>query len=286
MKVLIFGGNGLLGQNLIQAKPMQAEVLACGLEEASFIPLKANYKTVDVTNETALKGVVESYQPDWIFNAAAMTNVDLCETEIALCEQLNRDSVKWMVETGVPVAHVSTDYVFDGLNGPYREEDKMNPLGVYGRVKMESETLVLTNPKNLIVRTMLLWGLGERLRPSYVDFVRDSLREGKRIKIVKDQLGNPTLASDLALAMWDLTSKGCKGLYHVSGPEVLSRLDWAIKIADYFGLDKGLIDSCTTEELNQAAKRPLNSGFVLDKVRGVLDFKTKGVVEQLDLTQN
>ena len=187
-----------------------------------------------------------------------------------------------MAATGVPMVQISTDYVFDGEAGPYREEDTPRPLSHYGTTKLESEVLVLAkSPRSLVLRTMTLWGTGRGGKPSFVEFVRNSLVAGKTIRIVTDQWGNPTLAEDLALAIWKLVLAGKSGTYHVVGSEWNSRFEWAQAIAAYYGLDLSLIQPCLTADLKQAARRPLKSGLRIDKLVQETGFRPRGVADQL-----
>ena len=282
MKVLIFGSNGLLGQNLLAHTPLNFSCIGAGIEEICYVPEVTKYVQVDIRIKEELQSFISKSRPDWIINAAAMTNVDLCEKETAQCALLNRDAVGWMAEMGIPMVHISTDYIFNGENGPYIEDDVVDPLGVYGKIKWESEPLVLNaNPQSLIVRTMLLWGKGNKIRPSFVQFIKSNLEIGKQVNIVTDQIGNPTLASDLAEAIWKLVDKSCSGVYHVCGSELLSRYAWAVKTADYYGLDASYINPILTADLKQAADRPLKSGFIMDKLTQDIGFEPKNVIEQL-----
>lgn len=128
---------------------------------------------------------------------------------------------------------------------------------------------------------MLLWGMGKGGKTSFVEFVRGSLAAGKTIRIVTDQIGNPTLAEDLALAIWKLVLGGYSGLYHVAGSERNSRYEWARAIAAHYGLDSGLIQPCLTSDLKQAARRPLESGLLCGKLARDTGFRPRGVAEQL-----
>jgi dTDP-4-dehydrorhamnose reductase len=236
-------------------------------------------------NINSWRQLVETYQPDSIINAIAMTDVDLCETEVQQAFFLNCEVVQWMVDTGLPVVHLSTDYVFDGKQGPYLEQDVTQPLGVYGQTKLESEQYCLqspnANPNNLVLRTMNLWGVRQGGRPSFVDFVQDRLEQGQRVTAATDQVGNPTLAEDVALAIWKLLEKGSCGLFHVSGSDAISRYEWAIEIARHYGLNQELIQPCLTEDLSQVANRPLKSGFLTDKLQAELSWKPRGLKQQL-----
>jgi dTDP-4-dehydrorhamnose reductase len=242
----------------------------------------AGYVRADIGKREEVEAAVRALDPDWIFNAAAFTNVDLCEREPALAGLINRDTVGWMAAFGKPMVHVSTDYVFDGEAGPYAEDAPTRPLSVYGATKLESEALALAgSPRSLVVRTMTLWGQGHGMKTSFVEFVRNSLAARKNIRIVTDQLGNPTLAEDLALAIWALVANGRAGLYHVAGSERNSRFEWARAIAAHYGLDSSLIEPCLTADLKQAARRPLNSGLRIDKLIRDTGFTPRDVGSQL-----
>lgn len=279
----MIGCNGLLGQNLLQTAPDGADIFGIGSGETAIIADKVReYRRLDITQFESLQQTVRRLAPDLIVNAAAMTHVDQCEEKPQLCQAVNCDAVKTLAGLGIPLVHISTDYVFDGQAGPYREEDEVAPLSVYGRTKLASEIAVLSaHPKNLVVRTMLLWGKGRGAKTQFPEFIRGSLQAGKRIRIVTDQLGNPTLAIDLALALWALTGRECSGLYHGAGPDCISRLAWAEAITGFYALDKGLIDTCLTAELGQSARRPLQSGLISEKLYRDCGFRFRGVQDQL-----
>jgi dTDP-4-dehydrorhamnose reductase len=283
-KVLLVGCNGLLGQNLLRARPAGAwEIHGAGIEpQAVLAGSLAGYRRTDIGKREELEAAVRAVDPDWIFNAAAITDVDLCEREPALAGLINRDTVGWMAAFGKPMVHVSTDYVFDGEAGPYAEDAPTRPLSVYGSTKLESEALALGgSPRSLVVRTMTLWGQGQGMKTSFVDFVRHSLAAGKTIRIVTDQYGNPTLAEDLAHAIWALVQGGKAGVYNVVGPERNSRFEWAQAIAAHYGLDAALIQTCLTADLKQAARRPLKSGLRIDKLVKDTGYTPRDVAGQL-----
>lgn len=284
MKLLLIGCNGLLGQNLLHTRPAAGwEIAGLGMEPQPVLPgLLASYHSADISKRLALDAAIRAAAPDWIFNAAAITDVDLCERKPELAALINRDTVGWMAAHGKPLVHISTDYVFDGEAGPYAEDAPVNPLSVYGATKLESESLALgKSPASLVVRTMTLWGRGHGAKTSFVEFVRNNLQAGKAIKIVTDQYGNPTLAEDLAIGIWKLVESGRNGIYHVAGSEWNSRYDWARGIAAHYGLDAGLIQACVTADLNQAARRPLKSGLRIDKLIRDTGFRPRDVAGQI-----
>ncbi len=285
MKIALVGCNGLLGQSLLResSRRPDLEIAGFGMEETALLPeLCTSYQKVDIGKQDHLQESLKACEADWILNAAALTNVDACEEQQELCRRINCEAVAWMAELGRPMVQISTDYVFDGIAGPYTEEDQVNPISFYGLTKLQSEREVLgRNPNSLILRTMLLWGKGRGLKQSFTDFVKEALEAKKELKIVTDQIGDPTLASDLARAIFDLIQMGCKGLYHASGSERMSRLDWAQAVADYFKLDSSKISTCLTSDLNQKAARPLRSGFINAKLEKQLGWSFSGLKSQL-----
>jgi dTDP-4-dehydrorhamnose reductase len=288
VKVLVVGCNGLLGQNLLRTADFKKfEVEGLGLQSEAALPhLLTGYQAADIGVREALLGAVEKSRPDFIVNAAAITDVDGCERNPDLCNRINRDVVGWMASTGIPLAQISTDYVFDGTAGPYGEEAPTHPLSHYGRAKLESESLALSgSPRSLVVRTLLLWGIagvGKGSKKSFTDFVQESLTVGKSIRIVTDQIGNPTLAHDLAEALWALISGGHSGLYHAAGSDCMSRYDWAREVADFYGLDASLIQTALTADLHQDAARPLRSGLRCEKLARDTGYRLRGLRAQLE----
>ncbi|MFB0924937.1 MAG: SDR family oxidoreductase, partial [Vicingaceae bacterium] len=204
-------------------------------------------------------------------NTAAMTNVDACESDKTLCWDLNVNAVKYFIEASEKVnshlIHLSTDFVFDGEDGPYKEEDKPNPLSYYGESKYEAEKLLAaSNIKWSIARTIIVYGIVDDMsRSNIVLWAKEALEKGNPLTIVDDQFRSPTLAEDLAMGCYLIAQKEAEGIFHLSGKDVMSIIDLVYKVADFYGLDKSIITPIKTASLNQAAKRPPKTGFVLDK---------------------
>ena len=285
-RILITGANGMLGQrtifNLALAK--NYELLGVSLEDEAVFS-NVDYKCVDLTNRDDFKQVVYNFCPDFIINTAAFTNVDLSETERETAWKVNVKGVEYIAEAArvidAHVIHISTDYVFDGKRGPYSEKSRTNPLGYYGRTKLASENVLNTSGVfNTIIRTNVLFGIADS-RPDFVRWVVSSLRAGKEIRIVTDQINNPTFIDDLVQAISKIIEFKKYGLYNIGGREFLSRYDFTIKIADYFQLDKSLIKKIVTEDLNQPAKRPLKSGLLTIKAESEFGFKPHSIEESL-----
>jgi dTDP-4-dehydrorhamnose reductase len=264
------------------------DVLALARNTASKLPVDGFlYKSVDLNDRRALRDCVKEFVPNCIINAAAYTNVDGGETERDACWRANVGVVENLVYAAQKVearlVHVSTDYVFDGKAGPYKEDDTPNPLGFYARSKLAGENVLLSSRINFaIARTMVLYGAGFGIRANFVTWVIDQLRQGKAIRAVDDQFGNPTLASELAAALYRLAESGKAGIYHLSGSEIIERFTFAQRIADTFGLDKSLISPVKTADFKQPAPRPLKSGFIIDKAEKELGVRLSNVCGGLE----
>jgi dTDP-4-dehydrorhamnose reductase len=287
-KVLITGANGLLGQALVKTFMPNYQVLALARDASSKLPFEGfRYVQGDLHDRNGLRDCARELVPNYIINAAAYTNVDGGETEREACWHANVTGVENLVyaaqKVGARIVHVSTDYVFDGKSGPYKENDTPNPLGFYARSKLAGENALIASKANhAIARTMVLYGAGYGVRTNFVTWVIDQLRQGKAIRVVDDQWGNPTLASELAAALQRLAESGHTGIYHVSGQEIIDRFSFAQRIAEVFSLDKNLISPVKTADFNQPAPRPLKSGFVLDKAKNELGIRLSGVADGLE----
>ncbi|MDZ7361634.1 MAG: dTDP-4-dehydrorhamnose reductase [candidate division KSB1 bacterium] len=283
-RVLITGANGLLGQQLIKAFRDQYDVHALGLQaEPRLRDANFHYHQGDITERQKLRALVQELVPKFIVNAAAFTDVDGSETQREACWRVNVTGVENLVyaaqKVGSRLLHVSTDYVFDGKNGPYREDDRPNPLGFYARSKLAGENALINSKADYaIARTMVLYGAGHAIRPNFATWLIQQLRDGKPVHVVDDQFGNPTLASELAQALYVLAESGHNGIYHISGSEIIDRYHFAVKIAEVFDLDAGLIQPIKTRDFKQASPRPLRSGFDISKAVRELGITMSDVV--------
>ena len=293
-RVLICGSNGLLGQrlSLLLSNNTAYEVLNTSQERSFVFDHRLfDYTQLDITQKGDVKSLVSSFQPSVIINAAAATNVDWCETHREEAWSINVVGVENLVEAarkvGGKLIHVSTDYVFDGKNGPYAEDAQPNPISYYGKSKLASENATRSGGiPYAIVRTIVLYGNGIQVKDNFVLWVVKSLRSGKRIRCVDDQISNPTHVSDLAQSILKIFELERTGLYHVCGRESLSRYDFALKTAKVFELDGSLIDRIKTSELSQPAARPMVTGFVTLKATTELGLTLMDVEEGLRLLKS
>ncbi len=294
LRVLVTGSNGLLGQkltDLLSRSTHYSPVLTSEQPEPILPNDRLEYRQVDISQKAAVRAVVDETEPDVIINAAAMTNVDQCESERELAWRTNVVGLENLAYSaklvGARIIQISTDYIFDGKGGPYTEEDRPNPISYYGRTKLASENLLRTSGvPHCIARTMILYGMGYRIKPNFALWALHSLSEGKPIRVVDDQIGNPTLADDLAFAILKIVELGREGLYHIAGPDLVSRFDFAKQIASTFGFDQRMVTPVKTAALKQPAPRPLHSGFITLKAETDLGIRMSGTKQGLAVLKN
>lgn len=292
MKILITGSNGLLGQKLVKllANKEGINLLATSTGENRIKAITGfDYISLDITNKLQVEQVFNQFKPNVVINTAAMTNVDACEDKKEECWNLNVNAVKNLIEASekhqTHLIHLSTDFIFDGEKGPYKEEDKPNPLSYYGESKYEAEKLVQqTKTKWSIVRTIIVYGVVEDMsRSNIVLWAKQALEKGNPLTIVDDQFRMPTLAEDLAYACWLIAEKSATGIYHICGKDFMSVLELVNRVADFYGYDKSIISPIKSSSLNQAAKRPPKTGFVLDKAYKELEYSPCSFEEGLGI---
>lgn len=289
-KVVITGSNGLLGQslvNLLLEEPQKYQVIGFSKGKNRSGRTDFEYSSIDITDKKNLLKNLEEYQPDVIINTAAMTNVDACETNKTACDLLNIDVVDTLKffssANNTHLIHISTDFIFDGKKGFYKETDAPNPVNYYGKSKLKAEQILTqSNIDYTILRTVLVYGkVFDMSRSNIVLWVKKSLEDKKEITIVDDQYRTPTYVEDLAFACKLSIDKKVVGIFNISSNTLLSIYEIAQQIAVVFQLDKSLIKPIKTSELQQAATRPPKTGFNLKKTTEVLQFYPKSFQENL-----
>jgi len=258
MRILVTGASGLLGLNL--ALEAAKDNLVFGTVNKLAIKTDAfNVVQTDFLVEGALERLLEQTRPDWVIHCAALANLDDCEKRPALAEQLNTllpaKLAGYVARGGARLVHVSTDAVFDGQRGDYREQDTPNPLSVYARTKLEGERLVAAaNPEASIARVNL-FGWSPTGSRSLAEFFYYNLRQGKPVMGFTDVYFCPLLVNDLAAIFQAMLQKGLSGLYHTVSRECLSKYDFGVRLAHKFGLDSGLIQPTSVEQAGLDARR-------------------------------
>lgn len=288
--VLVTGSNGLLGQKLTEKILRDGGVnLVATSKGANRYPVKTGYQyaSMDILNPDEVRTVIEKYQPDAIIHTAAMTNVDTCHEQRALAYQLNVEAVATLVklceEHHIRFIHLSTDFIFDGENGPYEELATPNPVSHYGETKLKAEELIKnSSAKWAILRTILVYGIvSDMSRSNIVLWAKGALAKAEPLNVVNDQFRMPTLAEDLANACLLAIEHNAEGVYHISGKDMMSIVELVKRVAEYYNLDQSLINEISSASLNQAAKRPLRTGFILDKAMTELNYNPHSFEEGL-----
>ncbi|MDP6755830.1 MAG: dTDP-4-dehydrorhamnose reductase [Candidatus Marinimicrobia bacterium] len=264
--ILMTGAYGQLGEACIKYLKSYFNIIPAG-RHASEGGIE-----LDITNPEITEKVVAETRPDIILNLAAMTNVDGCESDPNRAESINVDGVKNLCQHfDGHFIQISTDYVFDGAEGPYGEDDKTNPISVYGKTKFAADDWLNENhAQTTILRANVVYGYTKRTKASFVKWVVDSLTEGKPIRVVDDQWNNPTWTESIASVMKVLIEEEAFGLYHYGDQEHMNRYEFAQLIAKVFDVDASLISPISTAELNQPAPRPLQSGLKTEKIESAL----------------
>ncbi len=294
-KILITGANGLLGQKLVDLYLQHSDKQFIATAKGPCRhPQKDNlhYIDLDISNEVQVMEVLSNERPDCVINTAAMTNVDACETDKEGCDTLNIHAVQYLVnacnEIKAHLIHISTDFIFDGTHGPLSEEEIPNPISYYGLSKLKGEQIVITQSHHYaILRTVLVYGVvSDMSRSNIVLWAKGAFEKKQTLNVVNDQYRTPTLAEDLAMGCFLAESKNAEGIYHISGKDFFRIDELVMEVADFFGFDKGLINTTASTVLNQAAKRPPKTGFIIDKAQRELGYKPHSFREGLALIQS
>ncbi len=266
-RILILGGSGFVGRELTNYFDSPGTSLSG----------KEGFIRCDTTNLFSLEKTIESVRPEIIVNCVGLADVDRAETDLALANELNIQTVANITEMqkryGFRLVHISTDYVFDGIKGNYAENDETHPINNYGLTKLAGEYVASRDPVNLVVRISTPYGK-ERggTKKQFFRYVVESLKERKQVRALCDQFVTSTYLTDLARALDELCEKGCTGIYHITGEERLSRYEFACMIAEAADLDRALIVKASVTEMTAwKAKRPLDTSLLVSKskVEGV-----------------
>lgn len=279
-KILIIGASGLIGNNLYKNLSSEFEIIGTFLKYSL-----DNLIRLDITDKNAIKKIVQDVKPDFVFLPAAFTNVDLCEEKKETCWQINVGGVlnaaSVLKDTNIKLIYFSTDYIFNGRNGPYDENDQPEPLSVYGKSKLEGEKVIEHILNNfLIIRTTCVYGW----EPQQKNFILNLIKKINRkesVKVPIDQVTTPTYVGNLTKIVWRLAREDKSGIYNVVGSSLISRFNFALLATEVFSLDKNFIFGVKTNELTQKAKRPLNGGLRIDKIKKEFRIDIPGAKEGL-----
>lgn len=274
MKHMIIGASGQVGSAIYGSAGAErkSEVLGTWRTKPAH-----GLRKLDITDRSRVFRLVRDFSPDVIYHCAALTNVDRCQQEVDESFRVNVLGTHNIIDAanrvGARLVFLSSDYIFDGDDGPYSETDAPNPLSVYGFHKVLGENIVATSCHDyLIVRSTVVFGW-EEIGKNFVIRLRQKLSQKQYVKVPSDQIGTPTYNRSLSNVILELTRNGAHGVYNVAGTSSISRYDFALQAARIFGLDPRLIVPVTTAKMEQPARRPLKAGLSVKKVQSEISTK-------------
>ncbi|MBT7376717.1 MAG: SDR family oxidoreductase [Candidatus Marinimicrobia bacterium] len=277
-KILITGAEGQLGRVLQLRLGECFEIIPTAKSPTRMALKNRNVRQMDIIDFNSVADCISAEAPDIIINCAAMTNVDACEKDHTSARKVNAEGVENIikaVDKKTKIIQLSTDYVFEGKDGPYIESNPTHPISYYGRSKLEGENVLRgsLNPY-CILRASVLYGDPVNDKPNFFAWVYDSLSKQKLIHVVTDQISNPAWLPALSDAIMKVILLNAEGIYHFGSDDHLSRYDFAVLIAKVFGLDSTLINPVTSDSMSFIAPRPVHSGLATKKITNELDVLT------------
>jgi len=272
-KICVLGGSGLIGSSILSDNYPSKKI--CYTFRKNMINTKSNSLQFDIQKDfKKLKEFIVIEEPDVIINTISNSNPDYCEMNQKETLDINVDFVNKLFELtknnkNIRLIQFSTDYVFDGSKGKYIETDIPEPINYYGYTKYLSEKIVLKDSLNVVIRTSLVYGKNPNSK--FFNFIFNNLKEGKKIDVYDDIFFSPTLVDNISTAVYKILEKSLNGIFHISGPDCISKYEFAQKIADAFDFDKDLIHPTSIKGIKSKMKYPqktcLDSSFTSTKIK-------------------
>lgn len=295
MKVLITGANGFVGQHLtLFLAERNYDVIACSRGECR-IPTRNSfeYYSIDLTNEQDVSDLIESVAPDIIVHTAANSKPDDCHINRDACLQQNVEATKYLLKALSGISdqarfiYLSTDFIF-GEDGPHSEDDITGPLNFYGESKLLAEQAVKASGlSHAIVRPVFIYGpVWDGIRSTFLHWIKNSLEQGKQIKVVSDQTRTPTFVVDICKGIESIIVLKQEGDFHLAGKDLLSPYDMAVAVASFLKLDAALIENVTSESFKEPVQRAKRSGLKIDKAKRLLFYNPADFAKGVELTFN
>lgn len=261
MKLLLTGVSGLLGINFAQEMMNEHEVI--GVDRGKLVNAPFKVLKYDLLEKDSVESILDAAQADWVVNCAALADLDICEEEPDLAKQLNTDLPRRLARAcktrNIPFAHISTDAVFDGQkDGYYSEEDPPSPVGVYSKTKLDGEWAALTENPNAIVARVNFYGWSLNGRRSLAEFFYNNLTNNKSMSGFTDVIFCPMLVNVTARILVKMLKRGLKGLYHLVGPQAMSKYQFGVEIARRFHMRESDITPKSVNFSGLIAKRSNN----------------------------
>jgi len=281
MRALVIGASGQVGAALLRvlaARGHQAVGTWAHHAYPGLVPL-------DLADGASLVRLLGDLRPDWVLCPAALSHVDYCEEHpdeaFAVNVHAPFAAAKTAARAGAGFVYYSSDYVFDGVGGPFVEEHPPRPLGVYGRSKAEGEAAVLNAlDRALVVRTSVVYG-PERQEKNFVYQLIRACRSGQGFLPAVDQRASPSYNEDVATATVECCEREERGIWHLAGADTLDRMAFSRLVCRVFELDGSRLTPATTAELRQKAARPLDGGLDVGRARRLLKTPLRGAEEGL-----
>ncbi len=282
MKILLTGANGFVGAWLAK-EILEAghELLATGSGNCRLPFMNQplfSYCTMELKDADSIRENCQHYKPELIIHSGAMSKPDDCELNKELAFEINVNSTRNLLEEARILRSrflfLSSDFVFDGESGPFKEEDLPAPVNYYGQTKVEAEKLVREHDHDwAIVRTVLVYGKPIVPRAYLLSIVEEKLRKGDGYSLVNDQLRTPTYVNDLVTGIKAIINRNAKGIFHLSGEETMTPYEMGCEWGRLLGLNVDLLKPVNAQIFKEPAQRPRSTSFILDKAKKELDYQ-------------
>jgi len=283
MKILITGGSGLLGSAVsVYFKDYYDVVSTYVSHKIEINGCRTSY--LDITDAKATKDFIKKQKPDVIVHTSAIVSVDACEKNPEAAYKLHVEGTRNIVQackgTNSKIIYISTDYVFDGKKGMYKETDKAIPINYYGKTKLEGESLVDLK-KDAVIRTSIFGWNAVKEKKSFSTWIYDELSSGKTAEMFTDQVKSLILVNDLAAVLKEIIERDITGILNATSSDIVSKYEFALKLAYVFGFDKKLVRPIKNKDIPGYEKRPLDVSLDVSKARSLLKSKLPTVKDGL-----
>ncbi len=286
-RVYITGASGFVGRHLLKSAPADVQILA-QYHRTPINQVRDNCQIVqqDLTQDSL--AVVRDFQPEVILHVAAQSSIDACELNPDTARAINESATRRLAELaealGARFIFTSSDVVFDGQRGNYREDDPVNPINVYARTKIAAEQLIQETVSDyVIIRPGLIYGRSLNGHPNFTEFMYKSLKAGKPVFLFTDQYRTPILVDTLVHILWQMAFRSERGIFHVGGGNRLSRLEMGRAMCRLFNLPEALIRGIPSAEGKQVAPRPLDTSLNSSRIQQLLQITLPTFEEGIQL---
>ena len=284
LKVLVTGSAGLVGRQVVKDLSNSHQVFSCYNESK---PEYGDSVKMDLKNREMISSILTEKKPDIVIHLGAMTGVDLCEKEKTSASEINTKATEIIAKECSKLnsflVYVSTDYVFDGNLGMYKEDNVTNPLGFYGESKLEGEKVVQNFSTNwCIARTSTPFGL-HPTKKSFPMWVIENLQKQKQIDILIDQFTSPTYIPNLSRMLIEISERRITGVIHAAGASKISRYQMASMVSDKLNLDATLLKQISINKMKWVAQRPKDSSLDVSRASSILNEKPQKIDQSLNL---